>query len=342
MKKLCFLLSLATIVGLGSCSRDFSETDPTPSAQGTPSLKASIAQSEPTTRTGLGDKDEENGTTPLLWVAGDKIAVVDDAEPNTVHQYILDPAAAGQTEGTFTVSEGDGVQGAASITAYYPYTFYSASQGLSVPATQQYKEGRTMETDMLPMYAHSSGAEVGELDFHPVAGLINLQLTKNDKLNESRLFYSVKLVSSEDNLAGKGSLADDCEGYKILTIDGDDASKEISFSLSESGLALKEGEITSLMFVVPAKTYSASTLKFVLTYKNSPDDADFQTIDLPVRSAVEVQRGHIVNFAATDVGLLISGIAPEEVKEVITDAATSGESEIPQVIEVVGMDAGGE
>lgn len=342
MKKLCFLLSLATIVGLGSCSRDFSETDPTPSAQGTHSLKASIAQGEPSTRTGLGDKDEENGVTPLLWVAGDQIAVIDDANPNTVHQYILDPAAAGQSEGTFTVSEGDGVQGAASITAYYPYSFYSASQGLSIPAIQQHKEGRTMETDMLPMYAHSSGAQVGELDFHPVAGLINLQLTKNDKLNESRLFYSVKLVSTQDNLAGKGSLADDSEGYKILTIDGDDASKEITFSLSESGLALKEGEITSLMFVVPAKTYSASTLKFVLTYKNSPDDADIQTIDLPVRSAVEVQRGHIVNFAATDVGLLISGIAPEEVKEVITDAATSGESEIPQVIEVVGMDAGGE
>lgn len=342
MKKLCFLLSLATIVGLGSCSRDFSETDPAPSAQGTHSLKASIAQSEPSTRTGLGDKDEENGITPLLWVAGDRIAVIDDAQPNTIYQYILDPAAAGQAEGMFTVSEGDGVQGAASITAYYPYTFYSASQGLSVPATQQYKEGRTMETDMLPMYAHSSGAEVGELDFHPVAGLINLQLTKNDKLNESRLFYSVKLVSSQDNLAGKGSLADDSEGYKVLTIDGDDASKEITFSLGESGLALKEGEITSLMFVVPAKTYSASTLKFVLTYKNSPADADFQTIDLPVRSAVEVQRGHIVNFAATDVGLLISGIAPEKVKEVITDAAASGESEIPQVIEVVGMDAGGE
>ncbi len=342
MKKLCFLLSLAAIVGLGSCSRDFSETDPTPSAQGTHSLKASIVQGEPSTRTGLGDKDEENGTTPLLWVAGDQIAVIDDADPSTVHQYILDPAAAGQTDGTFTVSEGDGVQGAASITAYYPYTFYSASQGLSVPATQQYKEGRTMETDMLPMYAHSSGAEVGELDFHPVAGLINLQLTKNDKLNESRLFYSVKLVSTQDNLAGKGSLADDSEGYKILTIDGDDASKEITFSLGESGLALKEGEITSLMFVVPAKTYSASTLKFVLTYKNSPDDADFQTIDLPVRSAVEVQRGHIVNFAATDVGLLISGIAPEEVKEVITDAATTEGVEIPQVIEVVGMDAGGE
>lgn len=220
----------------------------------------------------LGDKDEENGVTPLLWVAGDQIAVIDDANPNTVHQYILDPAAAGQSEGTFTVSEGDGVQGAASITAYYPYSFYSASQGLSIPATQQHKKGRTMETDMLPMYAHSSGAQVGELDFHPVAGLINLQLTKNDKLNESRLFYSVKLVSTQDNLAGKGSLSDDSEGYKILTIDGDDASKEITFSLSESGLALKEGEITSLMFVVPAKTYSASTLKFVLTYKNSPDE----------------------------------------------------------------------
>lgn len=84
MKKLCFLLSLAAIVGLGSCSRDFSETDPTPSAQGTHSLKASIVQGEPSTRTGLGDKDEENGTTPLLWVAGDQIAVIDDADPSTV------------------------------------------------------------------------------------------------------------------------------------------------------------------------------------------------------------------------------------------------------------------
>lgn len=39
---------------------------------------------------------------------------------------------------------------------------------------------------------------------------------------------------------------------------------------------------------------------------------------------------------------MISSIAPEEVKEVITDAATTEGVEIPQVIEVVGMDAGGE
>lgn len=341
MKKLCLLLGLAVAAGFNSCSRDLSENpDPVPQGKGMHSLKAAIEPDKPETRTGLGEKDEDKGSTPLLWSSSDQIAVVDDSHPSTAYKYILDESAAGKPDGTFTVESGEGVKDASSITAYYPYEFYTASQGLSIPAAQKYKAGRTMETNMLPMYAHSSGTQVGELLFQPVAGIINLQLKKNAKLSESRIFYSVKLVSSADNLAGKGTLTDDGDGAKLLAVDGDNAKKEIDFSLGDNGIELSAAEVTSLMFVVPARTYAAATLKFILTYKDAPGDAVTQTVELPVRSAIDVPRGHIVNFATTDVGI-VEKAQPSEVRSKISDAASSGAAGIPDVIEVSGMDGGG-
>ncbi len=341
MKKLFFLLSAAGCALLSSCSTDpVGDPDPIqPDKLGNHTLKA-LTPEAAKTRTHLGP--QEGGFSPVYWSENDAIAVVTDAD--AVCKYVLTEGK--DTEnGTFTVSGTPTAEGANSLKAYYPYSAYEAGK-LTIPEAQTYAAG-TFAPDTNPMYAEAAGAETGALEFSHVAGVINIRLTDD---GTGRKVKSIRLVSTDKTLSGAGTLAEGPDGGMIVVFDAagtepmehvDETGKpvapavqsgsEITLTCTEP-VALNADAPADFLFVVPAQTYPAGTLSFVIT-----DDQD-KTVTKALTKQLVVGRARIVDFAAIAIPKVVVAESADKVADAIKDAVTGGSpdapAETPEVVQV--------
>ena len=336
MKKIFFLVSAAGCVALNACSTDpVGELEPTvPEPLGTHTLTARTPRTAET-RTHLGP--QEGAFSPVLWSADDRIAVVTDR--GSLCQYVL-TGGENTEDGTFTVSGTPTAEGASSLEAYYPYSAYSAGK-LTIPGAQTYAEG-SFSPETNPMYARTTGDEIGTLEFTHVAGVINIRLTDD---GTGRKVKSIRLVSTDKTLSGAGTLAEGPDGGRIIVFDGggneamqhvDEAGapaasdaqsgSEITLTCPEP-VTLDAETPTDFLFVVPAQTYPAGTLSFRIT-----DDAD-QTVTKALSKQLVVGRAKIVDFTAIAIPKVVVAESADDVSDAIKKAASSPE-EAPEVVQV--------
>lgn len=337
MKKILFLLGAAGCAVFNSCSTDpVDDIDPVkPDQLGNHTLTALTPDSK-TTRTHLGPQD--GNYSPVFWSENDRIAVMTDG--GALCEYLLTDGMNSEN-GTFTVTGTPTAEGAASLKAYYPYSAYSEGK-LAIPATQTYA-AKSFAPDTNPMYAETSGSDLGALRFSHVAGVINIRLTDD---GTNRQVKSIRLVSTDKRLSGAGTLAEGPDGGKIITYattsnealahmneDGTPVSPaqqsgwDITLTCAEA-VTLHAEDATDFLFVVPAQTYPAGTLSFEIT------DATDKTVTKALTKQLVVGRAKIVDFKAIAIPKVIVAENPSQVADAIKMAVSEGTSEAPEVVQV--------
>lgn len=336
MKKIFYLLGAAGFAVLSSCSNDpVGDPDPMqPQKLGNHTIEA-LTPAADETRTHLGP---QNGNySPVFWSENDALAVVTDQ--GALCKYLLTDGKETQN-GTFTVSGTPTAEGAANLTAYYPYSAYDGGK-MSIPAAQTYVNG-TFAPDTNPMYAETTGDGIGTLQFSHLAGVINIRLTDD---GTGRQVKSIRLLSSDKTLSGAGTLVEGPDGNKILVYASGTESME---HLNEEGapattdtqdglqitltcaepVTLNEQTPMDFIFVVPAQTYPAGTLSFEIT------DAADKTVTKTLGKQLVVGRAKIIDFTAIAIPKVVVAESAEKVADAIKEALTATPEEAPEVVQV--------
>lgn len=181
-------------------------------------LTASI--SDGATKTSLG---EWTGSEyPVLWSADDAIAVVNNGR---LFKFVISADDAGKSVADFVCAEAEGYDENLVLTAYYPYSAVTYSEGVitcEVPAVQAYAEG-SFAQGAAPMAAgREAGSDEGLL-FENIFGAIKLQLKGAEGETVSRIE-----IGSDVILAGSSVLSDDL----TLTMPTEDAPSNVVLNFS--------------------------------------------------------------------------------------------------------------
>ena len=232
MRKL-FNLFAAALVMLAAASCEKNEVFPDNTTNGkVVTLKATINNGE--TKTSLGGL--ENGEYPVLWSAGDAIAVIQtknveiEGEENTItkiFKFVLQ-GEGGTTNGVFNLVEYDECgytveefDASAEIKAFYPFEWVVSGAKCNIPTTQTYAEN-SFGNGASPMAAYRAADNNGALDFQNLFGALKLQI----KGMEGEKVQSIEIRSSF-NIAGEASFdLEETEGgvqefvLRVASLDG--------------------------------------------------------------------------------------------------------------------------
>ncbi len=232
MKKL-FTLFAAALVMLAAASCEKNEVLPGNNSEGkVVTLKATINNGE--TKTSLGGL--ENGEYPVLWSAGDAIAVIQtknveiEGEENTItkiFKFVLQ-GEGGTTNGVFNLVEYDECgytveefDASAEVKAFYPFEWVVSGAKCNIPTTQTYAEN-SFGNGASPMAAYRAADNNGALDFQNLFGALKLQI----KGMEGEKVQSIEIRSSF-NIAGEASFdLEETEGgvqefvLRVASLDG--------------------------------------------------------------------------------------------------------------------------
>ena len=205
-------------------------------------IHASLEQG---TRTGMSDLS-------VIWLAGDQIRVYNAANPSGV-VFTLDPASAGSASGSFV---GDEISGTGPYYAVYPASaggvLSGSSLGISLPETQAWANA-SFGNGANPAVAYA--ADLEDLPFKNVCGVLNLRLTGSATLSGVRLY-----TAGAERLCGSGYIDMDygVDG-PVLNLTGDENILTDSRVLTldcGTGVALS-GSALDFRIVVPAGTLAS-------------------------------------------------------------------------------------
>lgn len=318
----------ATAIAAG-CSKDIAEELPTGEVKlGSHALYATTSGD---TRTYLNDAQDN-----LLWSENDAIAVM-ALDATDVYKYVIQEGV-GTTEATFwNLASQTGVPDNARIRAFYPYDCYHNGL-MEIPATQHYVE-KGIETNLSPMCAESLDDQVNTLRFRHMAGVVSVEFYSNASIQYDRTVKQIKLVSTQDNLAGIGAISylpDGRQYVDLTSVKAHNTTKEIVLDCTSEanpdGIALPttEGQSVQFMFIVPADTYKAGTLSFEIVDQNG-------SVKKTVSKDLVVARGAIMKFPVAAIDGVVKAETAEKVEDAITSALPQDDTDTaPIYVQVQG------
>ena len=200
-----FLFPLLLLLAMASCTKEKDTLSDSPSGR-----KVTLTARTPETKTAFGEKD--GNSWPVLWSAGDRIAV------NGVESDALEASQAGSATAEFTVTGVSApykvVSPASALSAYS-----AGSATVTIPSEQVYSEG-TFDPEAYMMLASATDEMI---NFAPAVALFSITPTgEGDKQ-----ITSVRLMS-------KGGVA----------LSG-------AFSTDWSGLTAGDGTVPSVLMTAP-------------------------------------------------------------------------------------------
>lgn len=205
------------------------------------------AEIAPMTRTSLSDPGE--GSSQVLWSAGDEIGVV--TADGTIRKAVL-AAGAGQSKATFTV-EG-AVEGESYDYAFYPYVYNGntastvevegTTMSVDLPVYQTYASDGSVFSSATNTMVASSGAD-GHFAFQSVLGCLEL------KLSGSQAVKGITVKNSVTKVAG---LATVDLSSKVVTMGTSNTSFSFAYLECPEPVQLSDTP-TSFYVLVPAGDY---------------------------------------------------------------------------------------
>ncbi len=249
MRKL-FNLFAAALVMLTAASCEKNEVLPDNNTEGKViTLKATINNGE--TKTSLGEKGTD-GTYPVLWSAGDEIAVIQigDITLNQVNTFRLSTGAE-TTSATFTCENAVDFDPSKDYLAVYPASavdiFNGSFKGFNFSSTQTYKQN-SFGDGVMPMLAYKGENSV--LNFTNAFGILKLQLkgAVDEKVNSIE-------ITSDKPLNGKALHT----SVEITLVEDSDENKKVTLDCSANGgVALNQGTATDFHIALPAGDHKLS------------------------------------------------------------------------------------
>lgn len=283
MKKIFFLLSVASLVVCGACNKQVSDLSQTKSL----SLTAAMEQHEDATKTSLSG-------TSVLWTANDEIAVFDNAA--TPLKAELKTSTGGATTATFA-DVSIPAEFATANCAIYPYAAATSATSagvitFSVDGTQTYV-ANSFDPEHNVMVGTVSG---GNVAFKNVFGLLKLSL--KGVINVGK----IELTSKTDSQYLYGTFQVDATSvYTATYVSGGGTT----ITLNCGGVQLDALTETDFYFVVPVNAFGGGfTAKIydVDGYSNTDLQVDLVTTkdNTIVRSKVKAMPICGVTLLDTD------------------------------------------
>lgn len=212
-------------------------------------LSATICN-EPTGRTELGAPTTSEGKTsyPVLWSAGDRLAVM---QGEKLFEFTLS-GTAGEEHGSFVCTSSNVAEfdPAAALQAFYPYewvTLSGSSFRYTAPDSQVWQSG-SFGTGAAPMGGYRAAGDATPLQLKNLFGVFKLQLT-----GAGEKIVSVELTCHQA-ISGVGSMSFDTEsGNHALTLTGSGQGEKYLRLDCGSGVSL-QSEATEFLLMLPATT----------------------------------------------------------------------------------------
>ena len=259
MRKL-FNLFAAALVMLAAASCEKNEVLPDNNSEGkVVTLKASINNGG--TKTSLGGEKGSDGKYPVLWSAGDAIAVIQNGE---IYKFVLSSVGNSGQTGTFVLDNPSSYQNGfnenGEIKAFYPYdgvSLESEAIKYNVPATQTYVEN-SFGNGASPMVAYRAAGVEGSLDFQNLFGALKLQLKGNVTVSKIQVFSNKVIKGVGSVIIGETSSSLSMP----LPNDNNDSDKIVNLAFSEQErVTLTTSEAKSFLITLPAaKKYNLTVV----------------------------------------------------------------------------------
>lgn len=210
-------------------------------------LSATI-QNEPTSRTELGEPTTSEGKTtyPVLWSAGDRLAVM---QGEKLFEFTLS-GTAGEEQGLFVCTSSNAAEfdPAAALQAFYPYewvTLSGSSFRYTAPGSQVWQSGN-FGTGAAPMGGYRAAGDTESLQLKNLFGVFKLQLT-----GAGEKIVSVELTCHQA-ISGAGSMFFDTEnGNHTLSLTGSGLGEKYLRLDCGAGVSL-QSEATEFLLMLPA------------------------------------------------------------------------------------------
>ena len=210
-------------------------------------LSATI-QNEPTSRTELGEPTTSEGKTtyPVLWSAGDRLAVM---QGESLFEFTLS-GTAGEEQGLFVCTSSNAAEfdPAAALQAFYPYEWVTPSGSsfrYATPDTQVWQSD-SFGTGAAPMGGYRAAGDTEPLQLKNLFGVFKLQLT-----GAGEKIVSVELTCHQA-ISGAGSMSFDTEsGNHALTLTGSGQGEKYLRLDCGAGVSL-QSEATEFLLLLPA------------------------------------------------------------------------------------------
>lgn len=162
-----------------------SKMDQAPSTTGN-TLKAYAPENTKTTIDGLTVK----------WAAGDALYVYGESSKTVNYKYVLDPASAGSTTGTFN-AEGTAIDEAGAVMAFYPYSWSFAQSTYSQITIPSSQDESTIGDGVLPLWGKGTLAD--GLTFQHLGAILRLKLYTQ----ETGINLTFVRIQNDSRLAGR-------------------------------------------------------------------------------------------------------------------------------------------
>ena len=205
--------------------------------------------SDETTRTAFGT--ESASVMPVVWSAGDRIAVIQDKglASQKISIYELD-GPGGTASGTFNYVSGDASDADADIKdIIYPAS--AAAATYSIPLLQTYQEGQ-MDPDANLMVWHSdTGIGVDGVTPSPLGAVVRLNLKGVSGMTVSSI--SAKVNSTDYSLNCSPAVVMSSTSVPFYIAVPACSSQDIEFNLNVSGKAVKKVSLS--------KTFTAGSIR---------------------------------------------------------------------------------
>ena len=247
MKQICNLWIVALLAPLFvACEQSDTHFDEG-SEQPIVTLSATI-QNEPTSRTELGAPTTSEGKTtyPVLWSAGDRLAVM---QGESLFEFTLS-GTAGEEQGLFVCTSSNAAEfdPAAALQAFYPYEWVTPSGSsfrYAASDTQVWQSG-SFGTGAAPMGGYRAAGDTEPLQLKNLFGVFKLQLT-----GAGEKIVSVELTCHQA-ISGAGSMSFDTEsGNHALTLTGSGQGEKYLRLDCGAGVSL-QSEATEFLLMLPA------------------------------------------------------------------------------------------